>query len=180
MISDFVKGKKKFDYHHYIQKGIALHRAIDHFTDEHPATKEAKEIFRPHYRLYSGAFVDVVYDHFLAADEQEFTEESLHRFSQEVYQTLNIHQPVMPERFARMFSFMKEQNWLFHYRTHWGTEKSLGGLVRRAVYLTESETAFILFQEHYQRLLDCYRLFWTDVKPFAREQFEKLVNAERL
>jgi acyl carrier protein phosphodiesterase len=79
-----------------------------------------------------------------------------------------------------MFSFMKEQNWLFHYRTHWGTEKSLGGLVRRAVYLTESETAFRLFQEHYQRLLDCYRLFWTDVKPFAREQFEKLVNAERL
>jgi acyl carrier protein phosphodiesterase len=27
---------------------------IDTFTDEHPATKEAKEFFRPHYRLYSG------------------------------------------------------------------------------------------------------------------------------
>ena len=65
MISDFVKGKKKFDYPAGIQKGIMLHRHIDNFTDTHEATREAKEIFRPHYRLYSGAFVDVVYDHCL-------------------------------------------------------------------------------------------------------------------
>lgn len=178
MISDFVKGKKKFNYHFNIQKGIALHRAIDSFTDEHPATKEAKEIFRPYYRLYSGAFVDVVYDHFLAADEQEFTEESLHRFAQEVYHTLHMHQPLMPERFARMFPYMKEQNWLFHYRSQWGTEKSLGGLVLRAAYLTESETAFGLFQQHYQRLQHYYRLFWTDIKPFARKKFEELLNSD--
>ena len=64
MISDFVKGKKKFDYPIRIQSGITLHRMIDTFTDEHPATKEAKEFFRAYYRLYSGAFIDVVYDHF--------------------------------------------------------------------------------------------------------------------
>lgn len=64
MISDFVKGKKKFDYPQGIQRGIMLHRMIDTFTDAHETTKEAKEVFRPHYRLYSGAFVDVVYDHF--------------------------------------------------------------------------------------------------------------------
>ena len=48
MISDFVKGKKKFDYPPGIQKGIMLHRAIDTFTDTHEATKLAKEVFRPH------------------------------------------------------------------------------------------------------------------------------------
>lgn len=180
MISDFVKGKKKFDFHVNIQKGIALHRAIDHFTDQHAATKAAKEIFRPYYRLYSGALVDVVYDHFLAADHEEFTEDALQRFAHQVYQTLHEHQPVLPEPFARMFPYMKEQNWLFHYRTHWGTEKSLGGLVRRAVYLTESETAFNLFQEHYQRLQHYYRLFWADVKPFARNKFEEILNSNTL
>ena len=74
IISDFVKGKKKFNYPSRIQAGIMLHRLIDNFTDEHAATREAKEFFRPHYRLYSGAFIDVVYDHFLATDETEFTE----------------------------------------------------------------------------------------------------------
>jgi len=65
MISDFVKGKKKFDYPAEIQNGIALHRFIDSFTDSHSATKEAKVIFRPAYRIYSGAFIDVVYYLFL-------------------------------------------------------------------------------------------------------------------
>ena len=68
MISDFVKGRKKFDYPPQIKKGIELHHAIDEFTDNHPATKQAKEFFRSDYRLYSGAFVDIVYDHFLAND----------------------------------------------------------------------------------------------------------------
>lgn len=74
MISDFVKGKRKFDYPVAIQNGIYLHRQIDNFTDFHPATARAKEFFRPHYRLYSGAFIDIVYDHFLATDHKQFNQ----------------------------------------------------------------------------------------------------------
>jgi acyl carrier protein phosphodiesterase len=47
-----------------IQKGIELHRNIDEFTDNHPVTKKAMEIFRPAYRLYSGPIVDILFDHF--------------------------------------------------------------------------------------------------------------------
>jgi acyl carrier protein phosphodiesterase len=176
MISDFVKGKKKFDFPPGIQNGIMLHRAIDTFTDTHEATKEAKEVFRPHYRLYSGAFVDVVYDHFLATDATEFSESSLLDFSGWVYSTLGQQVPLMPERFAFMFPYMKEHNWLFNYRTHWGTGKSFGGVVRRSAYLSESDTAFHLFEQHYQLLQDCYRHFWTSVKPFSRKQFDLFKN----
>ena len=45
MISDYVKGKKKFSYDPAIQKGIELHRAIDEFTDHHPATAGSKKVF---------------------------------------------------------------------------------------------------------------------------------------
>ena len=172
LISDFVKGKKKFDYPPGIQKGIALHRAIDHFTDTHEATRRAKEFFRPHYRLYAGALVDVVFDHFLATDENEFPGSSLFDFSQQVYLLIEKQEPWWPEHFARMFPYMKEHNWLYYYRTRWGIGKSLGGVVRRAAYLTESETAFRLFEEHYQPLKLCYRQFWGELKPFARRQFD--------
>jgi acyl carrier protein phosphodiesterase len=174
LISDFVKGKKKFDYPAPIQAGIALHRAIDTFTDEHPVTKKAKEIFRPHYRLYSGAFIDVVYDHFLATDPGEFSEQSLLEFSERTYAALEHYTEWLPENFAVMLPYMKKQNWLFNYRTKWGTAKSLEGLVRRAAYLTESNTAFQLFEEHYQLLQDYYRQFWGGIKTFAVEQFEIL------
>ena len=180
MISDFVKGKKQFDYPDPIRQGILLHRAIDQFTDAHAATREAKEVFRPAYRLYSGAFVDVVYDHFLAADEREFSEQGLLAFSRQVYDTLDPNQEHLPERFARMFPYMKEQNWLYHYRSRWGAGKSFGGLVRRSLHLTESDTAFELFETNYQLLGDCYRLFWAEVKPFALRTFAELTGEDPL
>jgi acyl carrier protein phosphodiesterase len=174
MISDFVKGKKKFDYPANIQKGIMLHRAIDTFTDAHETTKIAKELFRPYYRLYSGAFIDVIYDHFLATDAKEFTEQQLLDFSQKVYLNLESYTDWHPEKFGHMFPYMKTQNWLYNYRTRLGTEKSMGGLVRRSAYLTESDTAFQLFEKHYQLLSDCYRHFWTELKRFSLQEFEQL------
>jgi acyl carrier protein phosphodiesterase len=151
-----------------------LHRAIDEFTDTHPSTRAAKDIFRPVYRLYSGAFTDVVFDHFLATDRNEFNNDSLFNFSQQVYDTLGRQTEWMPAPFSIMFPYMKSQNWLFNYHTHEGIAKSLGGVARRAVYLSESEIAYRLFIEHYQLFGHHYRQFWNDVKPFAWRQYEQL------
>jgi acyl carrier protein phosphodiesterase len=118
--------------------------------------------------------VDVVYDHFLATDENEFSAESLFDFSQDVYGVLDNNIQWLPEKFARMYPYMKEHNWLYNYRSRWGAGKSLGGVVLRSLYLTESETAFHLFEEHYQLLQNCYHHFWVDVKLFARHEFEML------
>ena len=174
MISDFVKGRKKFDYTPGIQTGISLHRAIDEFTDQHPATGAAKKIFQPHYRLYSAAFIDVVYDHFLALDTNEFTEESLRAFTLQTFENLTPYHPVFPERFARMFPYMKEQNWLFNYQFRWGLERSFGGLVHRAAYMEESDTAFRLFEQHYEELKRRYDEFFPEVKSFAFEKLREL------
>ena len=171
-----MKGKKKFDYPENIQKGITLHRAIDTFTDDHEATKLAKEVFRPAYRLYSGAFIDVAYDHFLANDANEFNAESLRKFSETVYLILDNHFEYLPERFAGMFPYMKQQNWLFNYSTVRGTELSFGGLVRRARYLKESETAVSLFEEHYKTLQQCYKVFFPDLKSFAYRMYDNLLR----
>ncbi len=172
MISDFVKGKKKFDYPAEIRRGIALHRSIDQFTDTHAATRTAKEVFRPAYRLYSGAFVDVVFDHFLASEEEIFTEEGLTQFSRYVFHTLDQQTEHFPDKFARMYPYMRDQNWLFHYRFKPGIEKSFGGLVRRAAYMDESATAYQLFNDNYQLLQDCFRQFWPELRAFTLEIFK--------
>jgi acyl carrier protein phosphodiesterase len=169
MISDFVKGKKKFDYPGEIQQGIALHREIDRFTDTHSATKEAKEIFRSAYGLYSGAIMDVVYDHFLALDKNEFTQESLKTFTDDTYETLDGFIDLFPEKFGMMFPYMKMHNWLYNYRYLPGIEKSLGGLVRRAKYLEESDTAYMLFTGHYEHLKKLYETFFPELKAMAGE-----------
>jgi acyl carrier protein phosphodiesterase len=170
MISDFVKGKQKFSYSKRILDGIDLHRAIDNFTDDHPVTKKAKDIFRPHYRLYSGAFVDVVYDHFLANDVAIFPGDSLFNFSVKIYKTLENHSTVLPAGFQTIFPYMKTHNWLYNYRTEDGISKSFGGLVRRAKYLTESATAFDIFINNYAALRSCYESFFPLLKTFAENK----------
>ena len=178
MISDFVKGKKKFDFSPVIQKGIVLHRAIDEFTDFHPVTQQAKAYFKKEYRLYSGAFIDVVYDHFLANDKKEFAGEmELNAFCQATYISLQNNSTGLPDSFLQMLPFMQQQNWLYHYRYKEGIEKSFGGLVRRAAYLSESAIAYKIFNERYNELGECYQLFFPALKNFAFHRLSELNNS---
>ncbi len=177
MISDFIKGKKQYDYPLAVQKGIQLHRAIDSFTDMHPVTKEAKQYLKPAAGAYAGAFMDVVYDHFLALDETEFSEPGLQAFATEVYQQLNIRQSILPEKFFRILPHMAGQNWLYNYRFMQGIENSFRGVAWRAVYLTDAAPVFALFQTHYLALKKLYPDFFPDVKKFAQQRLDELLNA---
>jgi acyl carrier protein phosphodiesterase len=176
MISDFVKGKDKFVFSGNIQKGITLHRQIDEFTDSHPATKKAMEVFRPHYRLYSAPIMDVLFDHFLANDQDLFDEGSLKEFSQDIYQHLEDHSTQLPVRFLHAFTYMKTEDWLYNYKYPEGIRKSLHGLARRSAYLRESDIAYHLFLEHHSYLNECYKIFFSDVKQFAKQKFRELVD----
>lgn len=178
MISDFVKGKKQYDYPIPVQKGIKLHRAIDEFTDTHTATHELKSYFRQDYRLYSGAFADVVYDHFLANDTNEFNSEAeLTAFAINTYQLLESNTAYFPLPFQKMFPYMKEYDWLSNYRHKWGIERSMNGVVRRSAYLTESEKAFELFNRHYKDMQSCYDAFFPDIKKFSLSKLDELLNS---
>ncbi len=175
MISDFVKGKTKFQYPLSIQNGIGLHRQIDNFTDFHPATARAKEFFRPQYRLYSGAFIDIVYDHFLAIDCSQFKDDDeLKQFTHHTYRLLDNKTSYFPRRFRMMYPYMKDENWLYNYRLKEGIRKSFGGLVRRAAYLEESDIAFDVFNTHYDELQNCYNEFFPQLKSYVSERLRTL------
>lgn len=177
MISDFVKGKKKLDYPAGVQIGIMLHRSIDSFTDEHAATREAKQFFKSAVGLYSGAFTDVVYDHFLALDNASWQAISLEAFSQHVYEMLNKHQGLLPERFLRMLSYMRSQNWLYNYQFKWGIERSFEGVTRRALYLNNSRPAYEAFEKNYESLQTLSEEFLHDVKKFASAEYHRVQNS---
>jgi acyl carrier protein phosphodiesterase len=177
MISDFIKGKKQYDYPLAVQKGIRLHRDIDTFTDMHPVTKEAKQYLKPAAGNYAGAFMDVVYDHFLALDDNELTEAGLRIFADEVYQQLSMQQLILPEKFVRMLPHMISQDWLYNYRFSEGIENSFRGVTRRAKYLTDSAPIFQLFKAHYSKLQLLYADFFPDVKEFAQLKLAELLNA---
>ena len=167
MISDFVKGKKKFEYDEKILNGINLHREIDNFTDTHASVKKAMQPFKPFVGLYSGAFIDVVFDHFLALDKNELGENEWLIFSEKTYQILFVFESILPEKFACILPYMSSQNWLYNYRYKQGIENSFEGLKRRAKYLQSSKEAFLVFENEYKFLKKCYTDFFPELKEFV-------------
>jgi len=201
LISDFVKGKKQLEYPDSIREGITLHRAIDTFTDTHPVTRHAKSYFRAVYGLYSGALTDVVYDHFLANDPVAFPEPTpdlpdhnagasnlphgadassigralarpLAAFAQQTYRQLATRESLFPERFARIFPYMRDQDWLSHYQYKEGIFNSFAGLARRAAYMPPPLQACELFEAHFTDLEACYREFFPSLRDFAVRTME--------
>ncbi len=175
MISDFVKGKNKFTYSPQVQNGIMLHRAIDTFTDSHNEIKNAKQVFQPTYRLYSGAFIDVVMDHFLAKKINE--NNNLMAFTQLCYKQLGQYTTVFPLYFQNAFPNMQQNNWLYNYQYTLGIQKSFIGLQKRATYITEVETAFKIFTNNYNNLQESFSVFWNDMLPFAMQTYKTLTNS---
>ncbi|HEV3324208.1 MAG TPA: ACP phosphodiesterase [Puia sp.] len=174
LISDFVKGKQKLDYPIGIRAGISLHRAIDGFTDTHPVTRRAKSYFRAAYGLYSGPLTDVVYDYFLANDPNAFPDNApLAAFTRKTYTQLAGWQAVFPDRFARLFPYMRDQDWLYHYRFKEGIFRSFAGLSRRASYMPGPEQACDLFEAHLDDLEACYKEFFPELKDFAFRTLER-------
>ncbi len=173
MIADYVKGKKQFDFSEAIQKGIKLHRAIDEFTDSHKATQIIKKLFQPTYRLYASACVDVVYDYFLANDFLIFENDAtLLNFSQTTYHLLQKNTSLFPEKFAKAFVYMQQQNWLYNYKTNDGMKKSFGGLMKRSKYIAEIETAFSIFLHHKNEIQESYDIFFPELKNMCQNYLQ--------
>ena len=178
MISDFVKGKQKDVYPAKIRQGILLHRAIDNFTDTHSITRRAKTWFRQDYGGYSGPLTDIIYDHFLANDPLIFPAgeagNSLKAFAQRTYERIGDWQSLLPEKFARLFHYMRLEDWLSHYGYKELIFKSFEGLARRAKYMPPVERAKQLFEAHYEELEACYAEFFPELKDFALRTLEQV------
>ncbi|GEJ45278.1 ACP phosphodiesterase [Chryseobacterium sp. ON_d1] len=162
-LEDFIRNRDRFSFPKDIQDGITLHRAIDTFTDSHPAIHEAKKVFAPLVRLYAGAFVDVSMDHFVARDLSLNSLAEWKTHSLYVYSVLNAHQQWLPENFKRMLVKMEQDDWLYNYREDWGIKFSIQNVLNKAKYLDKDIPVFEAFLKNKDFLQECYHDFFPDL-----------------
>lgn len=173
-MGDFVKGKQYEQYETTIANGILLHRLIDEFTDNHEIVTQSKKRFTEKYRHYAGVIVDVVYDHYLAKNWAEFHKKDLMSFTQWVYNTLNLHKEIFPERFSFMLGYMKRDNWLYHYAELSGIDRALTGMSKRTKFNSKMEMAAADISRHYQELELEFRSFLPEITDFVNAQLKIL------
>ncbi|MEJ5050459.1 ACP phosphodiesterase [Chryseobacterium culicis] len=167
-LEDFIRNRDRFSFPKDIQDGITLHRAIDTFTDSHPAIHEAKKVFAPLVRLYAGAFVDVSMDHFVANDFSLHTLEGWKAHSLRVYRVLNANEQWLPENFKKMLVKMEHDDWLYNYREDWGIKFSIQNVLNKAKYLDKDIPVFEAFLKNKERLQQCYDDFFPDLLAHAK------------
>jgi len=167
-LEDFIRNKDRYSFPKDIQDGITMHRAVDTFTDSHPAIHEAKKIFSPLVRLYAGAFVDVAMDYFVATDLSLNSLAEWKAHSLRVYRVLHEHEKWLPENFRLMLAKMEKDDWLYNYREDWGIKFSMRNVLNKAKYLNPDIPVFEVFLENKPFLQECYNNFFPDLLDHAK------------
>lgn len=171
-IADAIKGKQ---YRHLplkIQKGIIHHRAIDTYTDQHPIVKRSKQRLNPKYRHFKGVIIDIFYDHFLAKNWCQYSSISLEKFSQEHYQLLENNFDILPKKTQHLLPYMKEQNWLYNYRSVEGISQILWGMNKRTKGISQMDLAQEDLKNSYLEFEEDFTQFFKELMQYSEAFLE--------
>lgn len=175
-IADAVKGKQVLHFSEKIQAGIRLHRMIDEFTDNHPVVDNSKALVRENYKKYTGVVIDMFYDHFLAANWRDYSDESLLMFTKKTYRTLFKYYFIMPARMKKILPAMAAGNWLASYESIENIGLALMGMSRRTKFETGFENGANDLRLHYNELFKDFQLFFPELISFSKEYFLKITQ----
>jgi len=181
-VADAVKGNLTGRFPEGMERGIRLHREIDHYTDQHPVFKESRKRLSPKYRMYSGVIVDIYYDHFLAKYWNEYSDEDLKQLVARTYFLLIRRFNLLPPRSKRLLPFMITQNWLVGYRELHILQKVFNGMSRRTNHTSGMENAIQDLQSDYDLYENEFRMFFPEIIQHInsyRSNFPKPYASER-
>ena len=166
-IADMVKGKSYLNYDEPLQKGILMHRQIDSFTDNHPVFRKTKRRILKEQGPYSGVVVDMLYDHFLAAEWSRFSDEELDAFVCRNYKLMIKNYRKLPERAQYILPFMVRQNWLANYAKLDALTLIFDRMDKRTDYRSGMKTSVKTLQKYYPEIKQDFLAFMPDLIHFV-------------
>ncbi len=169
-IADAVKGSNFKKYPGEIQKGILLHRKIDAYTDSHYIVEQSKERLRNKYKKYAGVIIDIYYDHYLAANWLNYSNEKLTDYSQRLYKLIQENHLILPYNSARFTKYMIQYNILEAYSKLEGIERVLKGMANRTTFESNMEHAIHDLIEHYPLFENEFKLFFPELQNYVTNE----------
>lgn len=163
-IGDGIRTMRRHPYSDGVQKGIALHRFIDEFTDGHALVVSLRTQLYPTQRKFSGVVVDVLFDHLLAVHWSQFANVELEAFASNAYKRLQQHPEPMPERSAGFFRYMVDRNILVGYRHLSVVQSVFEGMDHRTKYKSHMALAVDDFQRMAPEMNEAFLSFFPELQ----------------
>ena len=172
-MADGIRGNDYLKFPDQVIKGILLHRQIDTFTDAHPIYRKSKHRLHKKYGHYSGVIMDILYDHFLAKNWLNYSNEKLEDYVSNFYKSLEDNTNIISEKTKSIMPYMITQNWLGSYATISGIEKILFQMDYRTKHRANMQEAIVELKEFYVELEGEFTLFFEELIIFSNQ---KLLN----
>jgi len=164
-VADFIRNKEVENYPPEVQQGIALHRLIDQYTDNHPIVRQGTHRLQPHHRKYAPVVIDILYDHLLCKNWDQYSSQSLQDFASKAYKILESRIDEMPVRLQKRLLPMIADNWLVKY----GSEEGM----RYTFYRMDLRTSFPSnFAKAYDHLMEDFDTYNKEFNQFFPEVIE--------
>ena len=173
-IADHIKGNQFSHFNSEIKLGIKLHREIDTFTDTHEITRISKRRLHKRYGLFAGIIIDIFYDHYLAKNWNNYSAIPLKIYVNSVYNLLNSHKQILPEKTLQMIPYMIKYNWLYNYQYKEGIKNVLQGMNRRTNNKGQIDLAIEDLYKLDKDFDKDFKLFFSDLKKFSHQKIKKL------
>ncbi|BDU27088.1 acyl carrier protein phosphodiesterase [Flavobacterium sp. GSB-24] len=173
-MADGIRGKQFEHFPEDVQKGILLHRFIDTYTDSHHIFRKSTKRLHDRYHHYSGVIVDIVYDHFLAKNWSNYSEEKLESFINRFYNSLHDNYSILTEKTQGLMPYMIERNWLLSYRTTEGIHQILTQMDRRSKNISKMQYAIEELNEFYDEFEEEFTSFFEEIKIQAKAKLLSL------
>lgn len=169
-LGDFVRGRIDATLPNGVQRGIALHRAIDTFTDTHVDIRRARGLFEPPYRRYAGILVDIWFDHLLARDFRRWSATPLQPFGEASQQLLTDNHALLPESLRRFNRYMHARNLPAAYADREMISEVLAGVSARFKRENPLAQGLIEISRLEHELADVFAGFFPQLVSFAAEK----------
>ncbi|WP_294961371.1 ACP phosphodiesterase [uncultured Flavobacterium sp.] len=173
-MADGIRGKQFEHFPEDVQKGILLHRFIDTYTDSHDIFRKSTKRLHDRYHHYAGVIVDIVYDHFLAKNWTQYSDEKLELFIKRFYHSLHDNYDILTEKTQGLMPYMIERNWLLSYRTTEGIQNILTQMDRRSKNISQMQFAVEELTEFYDEFEEEFTLFFEEMRAQAKEKLHSL------
>ncbi|MCK5729940.1 MAG: DUF479 domain-containing protein [Draconibacterium sp.] len=167
-IGDYVKGNKYENFKGDVKKGILLHRQIDFFTDNHLKFREAKKLLVPELGLYSGIVIDLIYDHLLAKNWNNYSNLTLRKYTKWVHTVLLSNFFYLPKRVQGFLPILIQNRRLESYATVKGIQKSMEIMSRYTSLPDKSEKTITIMADNLPFFESNFASFMEDVISFVK------------
>lgn len=180
-IGDYVKGNKYLDYPEQVAYGIRLHRSIDLFTDRHPDVRKCIDLLKPGYGRYAGIVADVFFDHFLAANWNEYSTCTLRQFSKHAHAVFLSNFRLLPFRVKQFLPFLIQNRRLESYARRENLHQVLEIMARRTSLPAKSDWAMQVLHQEYDQFGAFFRSFFAEMIGYVENDFGiKIVRPEQV